>query len=84
MNRITVWRYDVSKLENTLLKYANAILDAKNGKTNPTLGELVDEHRQEVKDLMLGLYEQVNKRANDGNWTHDVRDSYFHQKVSEL
>ncbi len=41
-----------NELEIILTKYANAVLDAKNGKTNPALGELVDKPKQAIEALI--------------------------------
>jgi hypothetical protein len=42
---------DATKLELILLKFANRVLDVKNGKENPTLGELVNVPLNEIMAL---------------------------------
>lgn len=40
-----------TKLELILIKFANAVLDSKNGVTNPTLGELIDTPSKAIQEL---------------------------------
>jgi len=37
-----------TELETILVKFANRVLDVRNGKDNPTLGELVNEPKQAI------------------------------------
>jgi hypothetical protein len=40
------------KLELILVDFANKVLDAKESKTTPKLGELVDEPKQKIEVLL--------------------------------
>lgn len=65
-----------NELEIILTKYANAVLDAKNGKTNPTLGELVDKPKQAIEAYATQrAVEAYNKGWNDRN-EHVPNDGY--------
>lgn len=39
------------KLRNIILQFALDLLDANNGKTNPTYGELIDKPANTIKEL---------------------------------
>jgi hypothetical protein len=39
------------KLSNIILQFALDLLDANNGKTNPTYGELIDKPTNAIKEL---------------------------------
>lgn len=44
-------------IESILLEYGSKVIDAHNGKTNPTIGELLEEPTQK---LMALLEEPIN------------------------
>jgi hypothetical protein len=46
---------DANKIELILLKFANDVLDVRNGKTNPTMGELIDKPTKEIIRLLEDL-----------------------------
>ena len=46
---------DANKLELILLRFANDVLDVKEGKTNPTMGELIDKPTKEIIKLLEDL-----------------------------
>ncbi len=46
---------DANKIELILLKFANDVLDVKEGKTNPTMGELIDKPTKEIIKLLEDL-----------------------------
>lgn len=41
-----------SNIEIILIKYATAVLDAKNGVTNPTLGEMIDPAVEAIQQII--------------------------------
>lgn len=49
-------------LETILLKYGNRVLDVRNGKENPTLGELIDTPAQELEALVQSRISEVLNR----------------------
>jgi len=48
-----------TELENILLAFGNRLLDVANGRENPTLGELIDTPRNEIKALIAKEREQA-------------------------
>ena len=48
-----------SEVEKILIEFANKVLDVRNGKGNPTLGELVDEPEQALSTYIDSVVEQV-------------------------
>jgi len=46
---------DANKIELILLKFANDVLDVKEGKTNPTIGELIDKPTKDIIRLLEDL-----------------------------
>ena len=40
------------------MKYATAVLDAKNGVTNPTLGEMIDPAVEAIQQLLDEAYKK--------------------------
>ena len=68
----------MSKLEITLLDFANKVLDARNGVTNPTLGELIDNPKDKIKALIINLLKDETVDMSDQTYTYLVR------KVEEL
>lgn len=42
----------MNELEIIMLKFANRVLDVRDGKENPTLGEMIDEPVKAIQDLM--------------------------------
>ena len=48
-----------SEVEKILIEFANKVLDVRNGKGNPTLGELVDEPEQALTTYIDSVVEQV-------------------------
>lgn len=43
---------NTSNIEIILIKYATAVLDAKNGVTNPTLGEMIDPAVEAIQQII--------------------------------
>ena len=68
----------MSKLEITLLDFANKVLDARNGMTNPTLGELIDNPKDKIKALIINLLKDETVDMSDQTYT------YLVGKVEEL
>ena len=65
----------MSKLDNTILKYGNAVLDLP--KTNDPIGKPVDEAKADIKALMLELIDSCTR--------HDyINVDELHKKVEEL
>jgi len=79
-----------TELETILVKFANRVLDVRNGKDNPTLGELVNEPKQailshyiaksEVEEI-IGKNEEVDNRLikqlgyEAGCWDNHTRNT---------
>jgi len=54
------------KLENILLKYGISVIDATTGRTNPTLGELIDEPANEIEALYEKAEQIRDEMREDG------------------
>jgi hypothetical protein len=81
----------MSKLENIVLEYSIKLLNAANGKENPTVGELVDKPKEQIKALMLELIGEdvplTGLRHPDEDEWHNTRNklkSELRKKVEEL
>ena len=45
----------MANINNVLLEFANRLLDVKNGKENPTLGELIDTPKAQLIEYFMGI-----------------------------
>lgn len=63
-----------SNIEIILMKYATAVLDAKNGVTNPTLGEMIDPAVEAIQqELLKARIDELNRYDTDEDMYKTLR-----------
>ncbi len=69
---------ELISLELILLKYGNAVLDARSGKANPTLGELLDVPREAIVELVAA---ECQRARIDELENLDIGNNFIEQQV---
>jgi hypothetical protein len=67
-----------SNIEIILMKYATAVLDAKNGVTNPTLGEMIDPAVEAIQqELLKARIDEISILRNGYGWGDALETSEY-------
>lgn len=67
------------EIEKIIVEFANRVLDVKNGKDNPTLGEMIDVPKAAIQKLLIEA--RIDEVKNLSGWLYPKRQR---ERIKEL